>query len=112
MSSERDPLLATPSQHHVNVQNLEEAGETKELGPLEVSRSNRWAILGGIWIANFLCVRCTISCLIHLFEGSGVLVFKQCVCGLISQPFLNHFAAFSYHGSNPYVVRQLSACLH
>ena len=57
MSSERDPLLVTPSQHHANIQNLEEARGSKKLGPLEVSRSNRWAILGGIWVANFLCVR-------------------------------------------------------
>jgi len=112
MSSERDPLLATPSQHHVNVQNLEEAGETKRLGPLEVSRSNRSAILGGIWIANFLCVRCIISCLIHLFNGSGAPVFKQCVREPFLPPSLNHFAAFSYPGSDMCVTKSLSACPH
>ena len=69
MSSERDPLLVTPSQHHANGQNLEEVREVKALGPLEISRSNRWAILGGIWIANFLGVRRTISCLIHFSKG-------------------------------------------
>ncbi|KAF9780435.1 vacuolar amino acid permease [Thelephora terrestris] len=60
MSSERDPLLVAPSWNHENVQGLEETRE-KKLGPLEVSRSNRWAILGGIWIANFLaCLNSTL----------------------------------------------------
>lgn len=56
MSSERDPLLTTPP-HDASVQNSEGAGEEKKLGPLEISRSNRWAILAGIWTANFLGVR-------------------------------------------------------
>jgi len=57
--SEREPLLSTPSQHHANAQNLEDPRAEKELGPLEISRSNRWAILSGIWMANFLGVRRT-----------------------------------------------------
>ena len=66
MSSERDPLLTTGSLRHADVQGLEEVREVKKLGPLEISRSNRWAILGGIWIANFLGVRHTISRLVQL----------------------------------------------
>jgi hypothetical protein len=57
MSSERNPLLATPSQCHANAQNLEGVRKDEKLGPLEISRSNRWAILAGIWTANFLGVR-------------------------------------------------------
>ncbi|KAF9646609.1 MFS general substrate transporter [Thelephora ganbajun] len=60
MSSERDPLLTTPSRYHATVRDSEEAGEEK-LGPLEISRLNRWAILVGIWLANFLSVRRTFS---------------------------------------------------
>lgn len=60
MSSERDPLLATSSQNRGNVRN-EEAREEKRLGPLEISRSNQWAILAGIWTASFLGVRRTTS---------------------------------------------------
>ena len=94
MSSERDPLLATPSQHHANTQNLEEARETKKLGPLEVSRSNRWAILGGIWIANLLCVRCTVLCSIHFSKRPGTPVFKQSVHERFFPAFSEPFCGF------------------
>ena len=62
MSSERDPLLITPPRPNANVQNFQEAKEAEELGPLEVSRSNRAIILAGIWTANFLGVRRAMSC--------------------------------------------------
>ena len=61
MSSERDPLLTTPPQRHANAQNEAEIKNGRGLGPLEVSRSNRNAILAGIWMANFLGVRCIVS---------------------------------------------------
>jgi len=105
MSSERDPLLATSPQHHANVQDLEEAREAKKLGPLEISRSNRWAILGGIWIANFLCVRCAAPCLTCFSERPGTPVFEQCVHKLFLPRFLIDPAAFSYLGGDPYVAR-------
>ncbi|KAF9790402.1 MFS general substrate transporter [Thelephora terrestris] len=54
MSSERDPLLKPLPRHDASVQNSEEDGKEKKLGPLEISRSNRWAILAGIWTAIFL----------------------------------------------------------
>jgi len=62
MSTESDPLLATPTQFRANAQNLEEFRKDEKLGPLEISRSNRWAILAGIWTANFLGVRRAVSC--------------------------------------------------
>ena len=53
----------------------------KKLGPLEISRSNRWAILGGVWIANFLGVRHTIPCLVYfpnwpIASGSELYVYN------------------------------------
>ena len=61
MSSERDPLLTAPQrQHDGSVQNSEGVRKDKRLGPLEISRSNRRAILTGIWTANFLGVRIVI----------------------------------------------------
>lgn len=57
MSSERDPLLTAPSQQNADIQGQEGVREVEKLGPLEIPRSNRWAILCGIWIANFLGVR-------------------------------------------------------
>jgi hypothetical protein len=107
MSSERDSLLVTPSQHPANEQDLEEAGKPKKLGPLEIPRSNRWAILGGIWIANFLGVRPIISCLFHFSEGFVTPGFERCVHKLFLLTSLSHFAAFSYPGGNPYVVKSL-----
>ena len=68
MSSEREPFLATSPLHDANVQSLQEAKKERKLGPLEISRSNRWAILAGVWTAIFLGVRRIISCLIHCTE--------------------------------------------
>ena len=57
-TAERVPLLAPPLDYHdENVQCSEETNKPKELGPLDLSRSNRWAILCGIWMASFLSVR-------------------------------------------------------
>lgn len=68
MSSEREPLLKSSPRRNADAQNSEEAGKEKKLGPLEISRSNRWAILAGVWTANFLGVRPTFSCSIRSTE--------------------------------------------
>lgn len=55
--SERDPLLADillPNAAGVGAPVTVEP--KKKLGPLEISNSNKYAILVGIWIANFLGV--------------------------------------------------------
>ena len=65
MSNERDPLLPvkvngassqSPAQisDSPQVESLKEA--KRRLGPLEISRSNRYSILAGIWVATFLSV--------------------------------------------------------
>ncbi|KAF7342299.1 Vacuolar amino acid permease [Mycena venus] len=60
-SSERDPLLKTPAAQHGD--DVESAPSTnlpldtnlkEQLGPLEISASNRRWILAGIWLATFL----------------------------------------------------------
>ena len=57
--SERDPLL---QDYGDSGQQLEQGKGQKgvrhdsELGPLEISRSTRYAILAGIWMATFLSV--------------------------------------------------------
>ena len=57
--SERDPLL---QDHGDSGQQLQQGKDQKgvrhasALGPLEISRSTRYAILAGIWIATFLSV--------------------------------------------------------
>jgi len=109
MSSERDPLLATPPQHHANAQNLEEAREEK-LGPLEISRSSRWAILAGIWMASLLGVRPTTFRSIRPSERSIPPVFEQCVPRPFLWDLLNHLTSSSNPGGNPYVVNLFSAC--
>ena len=70
MSTERDPLLATPTQFRTNAQNVEEFRKDEKLGPLEISRSNRWAILAGIWMGTFLGVRRTVSCWVRFSNVS------------------------------------------
>ena len=56
--SERDPLL----QDHDSRQQLQQGeGQTQKgvgraLGPLEISRSTRYGILAGLWIATFFSV--------------------------------------------------------
>ena len=65
MSNERDPLLPvkvngasskSPAQisDSPQVESFKEA--KRRLGPLEIPRSNRYAILAGIWVATFLSV--------------------------------------------------------
>lgn len=56
--SERDPLL---QDHNVTGQQLHQSEGQKGvghalLGPLEISRSTRYGILAGLWIATFLSV--------------------------------------------------------
>ena len=46
--SERDPLL--------QLENGYTDGHSKTTGPLEISRSTRYGILAGIWVATFLTV--------------------------------------------------------
>ena len=54
--SERDPLL----QDHDSGQQLQQGqgqrGVGRALGPLEISRSTRYGILAGLWLATFLTV--------------------------------------------------------
>ena len=56
--SERDPLLQDhdSGQQILQVESEGENGVSRELGPLEISRSTRYAILAGIWMATFLSV--------------------------------------------------------
>lgn len=83
MATERDPLLAPPS-------GLAEPGAPEEvadtelfsvtrpstwftkrrskLGPMELTRSHRWAILAGIWTATFLSVSFVCYCLFGLLN--------------------------------------------
>lgn len=54
--SERVPLLTIPPSDEADVYHSEEAEGERKLGPLEISRSNRWTILAGVWMANFVGV--------------------------------------------------------
>jgi hypothetical protein len=51
--SERDPLL---QDHDSGQQGEGQKGVGRALGPLEISRSTRYGILAGLWIATFLSV--------------------------------------------------------
>ena len=51
--SERDPLLQGDEYPQ---QGNGQKGVGRALGPLEISRSTRYGILAGLWIANFLAV--------------------------------------------------------
>ena len=68
-AGERDPLLPVsgnrtePVHNHRNERNGDVSNnsdtnlcQVARPGPLEISRSNRYAILAGIWIATFLSV--------------------------------------------------------
>lgn len=61
--SERDPLLANASlsvtSNHATPLNTDK----RRLGPLEISNSNKYAILVGCWIGNFLGV-----CILYLYD--------------------------------------------
>jgi hypothetical protein len=50
--SERDPLI----QDDDSGQQLQKGEGKKGVGPLEISRSTRYGILAGLWIATFLSV--------------------------------------------------------
>ena len=56
--SERDPLLQ--NHDHDSGQQLRQGeghkGVVRALGPLEISRSTRYGILAGLWMATFLSV--------------------------------------------------------
>ncbi|KLO19602.1 MFS general substrate transporter [Schizopora paradoxa] len=56
-ASERDPLLAVPpapTAPNVNGAIASKVPQKQRLGPLEISRSTRYGILAGIWVATFL----------------------------------------------------------
>lgn len=61
-SSEREPLLADVACIGVAVA----VESKKKLGPLEISKSTKCAILVGIWIANFLGV-----CVSYLYNPNA-----------------------------------------
>lgn len=56
--TERDPLLKnTPSRSGViPAQAVKEPVHSHSPGPLEITRSSRYGILAGIWLAQFLSV--------------------------------------------------------
>ena len=55
--SERDPLLQDHDDSGQQFQQDEgQKGFGRALGPLEISRSTRYGILAGLWIATFLSV--------------------------------------------------------
>ncbi|GJJ11782.1 hypothetical protein Clacol_006020 [Clathrus columnatus] len=52
-NDERTPLLQQPTNNNTDVQAPQQTSKP-QLGPLEISASNRRAILAGIWLATFL----------------------------------------------------------
>jgi hypothetical protein len=55
--SERDPLLANPlPSQDTRLEAPVVTESKKQVGPLEITSRNKYAILGGIWVANFLGV--------------------------------------------------------
>ena len=59
--SERDPLLLQDSNNDSGQQlqhgkSQKVVGRVVPVGPLEISRSTRYGILAGLWIATFLSV--------------------------------------------------------
>ena len=70
--SERDPLL----QDHDSVQQPQQGegqkGVGRTLGPLEISRSTRYGILAGLWMATFLSVS---LCLFRVGTGMMSITF-------------------------------------
>ena len=60
--SERDPLLLQDSNdsgqqlQHASGKGQKVVGRVVPVGPLEISRSTRYGILAGLWIATFLSV--------------------------------------------------------
>ena len=107
MSSEREPLLTTSPRYGANVK---DSGETKKegkkLGPLEISRSNRWAILVGVWTANLLGVRRIIFPLISFAEVLFCVQALNCVYShLTVSTLLDRPLFFSHPGGNLCVVK-------
>ncbi|KAH8100375.1 MFS general substrate transporter [Cristinia sonorae] len=58
--TERDPLLHTL--HETGSGSLD--GKPQKLGPLEISRSTRYGILAGVWVATFLSVSTLVATLL------------------------------------------------
>lgn len=54
--SERDPLIQDYPSVEQRQQGEGQKGVGRPLGPLEISRSTRYGILAGLWIATFLSV--------------------------------------------------------
>lgn len=78
--SERDPLLQHTNglgQEYQQLQGEEgcrQKGVNRALGPLEISRSTRYGILAGLWMATFLSVSCP---LLNLIQLSTAQLFIQ-----------------------------------
>ena len=84
MSTDRDPLLspvATLPGASVAATDPPPASQlSRRLGPLEITRSTRWGILAGIWVATFLSVsECPQIHHTHLFNTTSPPVFEQYV---------------------------------
>ena len=54
--SESDPLIARTRTRASNGEGLLTHDESRPPGPLEISRTTRYGILAGMWLANFLAV--------------------------------------------------------
>ena len=54
--SERAPLLQDRGSGQKFQQGEDQKGIGRALGPLEISRSTRYGILAGLWLATFLSV--------------------------------------------------------
>ena len=59
--SERDPLLQDRNSGQQLQQGEGQKGVGRALGPLEISRSTRYGILAGLWMATFLSVSLSFS---------------------------------------------------
>ena len=74
--SERAPLLDSAHRDGQQFQQGEgQKGIGHALGPLEISRSTRYGILAGLWIATFLSVSLSGSlCLVRVIMMSITLI--------------------------------------
>ena len=72
MASERTPLLQNDHDDGPST-----ANDKSKLGPMEISATNRRAILAGIWIATFLGVSCVATVLFGVQTLTCNLVCKQ-----------------------------------
>ena len=76
--SEREPLLHDHSQQLVHGEGQKGVSHDggRGLGPLDISRSTRYAILAGLWIATFLSVSYTVYYKLAMMSMTTLIGFE------------------------------------